>query len=143
MPSRSSEVSFVVEVGPNKRAVGFYCRPSPQELNFIFVVAEALGTEVHWDDLCYRLKASVNAIRLLATKLRKKLAGEWVVDVVNNRGVRLLYAPYQTDDVDKLAPTVRRIRLYQQHDAFQKGIRVPSESTRRLISRSLTHSSAV
>ncbi len=132
MPGFDDEIRIIVEVGLNKRKITFHKRPTSQEMNLLFILSEACGTIVHPDDVCHRLKVSLNGASILATRLRKKLTGKWVLDVVNNKGFRLLFVPYQTNDPDDKFS--EKLQVLPLEDQIKKGLHYHEDETKMKIS---------
>ncbi len=80
-----------VSAGAFSREVQCSRRPSPKEINLLYVLCEHVNRIFEMDDICHRLKTTPNAVKILATRLRKKLSDEWAIDNVPNKGYRLLY----------------------------------------------------
>lgn len=66
-------------------------RPTQQEVNLLFVLCEHTSRVISMDDICHRMGLSVNAVRVTATKLRKRLEEHWTIQSVQHRGMRLVY----------------------------------------------------
>ena len=72
-----------------------YCThvPPAQELNFICIMAEHVGRYVYADELCHRLKVSLDCARVYACRLRREVRPDWLLDscYVDGHGFRLCY----------------------------------------------------
>ena len=73
-------------------------KPTPRELTLLFALGEHVSRPISIDDICHRLKASPNAIRIAATRLRAKLSDDWAIMTDPNVGMRLVYV--QSDLAD-------------------------------------------
>ena len=119
------QVVAVVSAGGEQRAVECSERPSPQEVNLLYALGEHVSRVLTWDDLCFRLRVSVNALRITACTLRKKLHHDWAIQAVNGSGMRLCYIGSPLADAD---------RTYMEVDpAAIRRTRVQSEETRAKI----------
>lgn len=99
-------------------------RPNPQEINLLFALGEHVSRVISLDDLCHRMKVSVNALRQHATGLRKKLDHDWSIESISNRGMRLCYLGSQLAEADvttvKVDPEAVRRRRVQTAETRRK-----------------------
>ena len=108
-------VVAVVWAGDEQRAVQCSKRPSPKEANLLHVLGEHVSRVITLDEACDQMKVSVNALRITATKLRKKLHHDWTIEAVNNKGLRLCYIGSPLAEADRTivefdAQAMRRTR---------------------------------
>lgn len=101
-------------------------RPSPQETNLIFVLGEHVSRVIPIDDICHRMRTTVMTVRVVASKLRRKLHYDWIIESVPNEGMRLCYIGSALAEADKtfvkLNPeALRRTRV--QSDETREKIR--------------------
>lgn len=75
----------------SKRQFRVKKRPSARELTLLFALCEHVGRTISMDDICHRLKASPNAIRIAATRLRDKLSDDWLIMSEPNKGMMIIY----------------------------------------------------
>lgn len=84
-------VVATVRAGETRREVQCVMRPSPQQINLLYVLSEWVGRTFTVDDICHRMKISVSSLRYHACRLRQKLDENWTVECETNIGYRLLY----------------------------------------------------
>ncbi len=84
---------IIARVGTDqfKREVCCHRKPTPQQINLLYVLSEHVGRIISIDDICHRMKMKVSTVRFHACRLRQKLDDKWTVDAVTNRGYRLVY----------------------------------------------------
>lgn len=94
--------------------------PSRQEVRLLYVLGEHVSRTLAMDDICYRLDASVNAVRIAATKLRRRLHHDWAVQSINSVGMRLCYIGSDLADADRTYASINT-------EAFRPPYRHPPE----------------
>jgi hypothetical protein len=98
--------TYYMIVGKVKTPDGFFrellCtrKPSIQQANLLYTLCKHVCRIIDMDDLCYQLKCSPNAVRIIATHCRKILHYDWSIDTINNQGMRLSYIGGQLADAD-------------------------------------------
>lgn len=75
-------------------------KPSIQMANLLYMLSKHVSRIIEMDDLCYQLKCSPNAIRILTTYCRKILHYDWTIEGVNSKGLRLCYIGGDLADAD-------------------------------------------
>lgn len=108
-------------------------RPSARELTLLFALCEHVSRTISMDDICHRLKASPTAIRVAATRLRKKLCSDWAIMSDPNQGMRIIYT--STDLAE-----ASRTHISFDREAIK---RRQSLDTRRKISESMKKRASV
>lgn len=91
-PEREYFIVAVVEL-PDGRECPVRCwkHPQPKMMNLLYVLCEHVGHRTSINEICARLKVSDNALRIIACRLRKRLDRDWIVETVNNQGMRIVY----------------------------------------------------
>ena len=84
-----------------QRPVRVWKMPSGSQMNLLFILCEHVGYNITLDDICHRMKISINALRIYATRLRKLISPEWVISATNNKGMRILYNGPEFTDTEK------------------------------------------
>ena len=118
-------VVATVDAGGEQRSIMCNKRPSAQEINLLYTLGEHVSRIMSVDDVCHRMKISVNAMRIIACKLRKKLHYDWTVDAVSNKGLRLCYIGSPLSEADRT--------VVEFDPAAIKRTRVQSRETREKI----------
>jgi hypothetical protein len=75
-------------------------QPTIQQMNFMYLLCKHVSRIIDMDDLCYQLKCSPNAVRVIATHIRKILHYHWSIESVSNRGIRMSYIGGALSDAD-------------------------------------------
>lgn len=124
-------VVAVVSAGSVSREIRFSRRPTPKEVNLLYVLCEHVNRVIEMDDICHRLKATTNAVRILATRLRKKLSDDWTIDAMPNRGYRLLYFGGRLNDAASTTTVINKDALkVTRHDSELTRQRISGASSR-------------
>jgi len=118
--SRNDEFRYIVDFPRINRQIACYRPPTPRETNLLFVLAEAHGAEVPYNDLCSRLNKSQTSVQVSATKLREKLVEDWVVHSVSGVGLQLLYVPYPYRPPQIIKPDDPRIHYTVVNDDYRE-----------------------
>lgn len=131
--SRQDNIRYIVDFSDIGRQIAFYRPPTPRETNLLFVLAEAQGAEVHYDQLCSRLNKSPVSIQVSATRLRTKLVEDWIIHGVSKRGLQLLYVPLPYRPPDIIKPDDPRIHYTVVDNNYRmKRGRALTEVTQRI-----------
>ncbi|MDE2426261.1 MAG: helix-turn-helix domain-containing protein [Elusimicrobia bacterium] len=106
MTDAPDEVFLAVAVvsvleGTESRPILCRTRPSPAEINMLYVLAEHVSRVISMDDICHRLKMSPPAVKMTVSRLRKKLHYDWTIQAINNQGMRLCYVGSPLADADE------------------------------------------
>jgi len=99
----SGELAIAVITAAGVEGKQVFCKnqPTPQEVNLLFALSEHVNKIISADALCARLKISENSLRINATRLRRKLAEEWTIVAVPNKGYRLIYVGGELLEADR------------------------------------------
>lgn len=94
-------VATVTFSNGKKLPIRCHKKPSPSQLNLLYILCERVGRNITLDEICHRMGTSINGLRINATKLRKRLASDWVISATNNEGMRIIYNGPEFSEKDK------------------------------------------
>ena len=117
MKSSDYRVVAVVREGGDVQQPVLAQRLSPQEVNLLFVLCEHANRVIGMDDLCHRLKVSVTGVRIIASRLRKKLSREWTIHTVSNQGMQILYFGGKLAEAERTFIEIdpEAVKVHRQH----------------------------